>query len=196
MELSEQEIAERAKDQKEKPEEVKKKIAEAELEKETGYAAATLADVAKTVLHAKGQLGKTSGDIVEAMNKVNGVANRDLIEKIKDSKIAKKIIQAGLGSENTSTGETALEQGAQEVSRKENEEGWPSELERRLGEASMNGSGINPAEARQMSPEELKIRVGQAKEEKAKTEQKENYESAQRVLGLNPKSCPDRGERT
>lgn len=195
MELSDRELAEQAKEQKENPEEIKKKVAQAELEKETGYTAATMAEVAKTVLNARDQLGKTNGDIVDAMGKVDGVANRDLIEKMKDSKIAKKIVQAGLGSEHTSTGEAALEQGAQEVSRKENEEGWPSELERRLGEASMNGSGINPAEARKMTPEELKTKVEQAKEEKAKTEQKENDESAQRVLGINPKNRPDRGGR-
>jgi len=164
--LSEEEkkVADRAADKKISKEDAKKEVAREEVKSQTGYSAESMAEVGKTVLHANDSLGKESGKAANDLGQVKGNAVEGMLEKMTDSKVAKKIVQAGLGSEFMSTGEGGLEQGARTVLEKSKQLGEAAGMEAMLAEAAIYGKGMTMDELKKLTPDKLKEVVDKAKQ--------------------------------
>ena len=157
--LSEEErkIADKAADKKISKEDARKEVARETVKEETGYSADALADVGKKVMHA-GESADKKGDATKAaarMSEIKGGAVEGMLEKMVDSKVANKIVQAGLGSEFTSTGASGLEQSARTVLEEIKKYGGENGMENMLTTAALNGT-LTLDQIRQLTPEKLK----------------------------------------
>jgi len=157
--LSEEErkVADRAAEKKISKEDAKKEVARETVKEETGYSADALADVGKKVMHAGESAGKT-GDADKAaknMTEVKGGAVEGMLEKMSDSKVANKIVQAGLGSEFTSTGASGLEQSARTVLEEIKKYGGEKGMEDMLTSAALNGT-LTLDQIKKLTPDKLK----------------------------------------
>ena len=173
--LSEEEkkVADRAIDKKISKEDAKKEVAREEVKSRTGHSAEAMAEVGRTVLHANDSLGKESGKAANDLGQVKGNAVEGMLEKMTDSKVAKKIVQSGLGSEFMSTGEGGLEQGARTVLEKSKQLGEAAGMEAMLAEAVIYGKGMTMDELKKLTPDKLKEMVDQAKQNQVGTPDKD-----------------------
>ena len=90
--LSEEEkkVADRAIDKKISKEDAKKEVAREEVKSHTGYSAEAMAEVGRTALRANDSLGKDAGRAMHDLGQVKGSAVEGMLEKMTDSKVAKK----------------------------------------------------------------------------------------------------------
>lgn len=162
----EKKVADKAADKKISKEEAKKEVAREDVKKETGYSAESMAEVGKTVLHANESIKrpddpqKTAGKMAQ----VKGNAVEGMLEKMVDPKVAQKIVQAGLGSEFTSTGASGLEQGARTVLEESKKFGGEKGMEKMLADAALQGV-LTLEEIKRLTPAKLKETVDRLKTE-------------------------------
>ncbi|MBQ7413800.1 MAG: hypothetical protein IJV07_06010 [Alphaproteobacteria bacterium] len=153
----EKKVAKKASEKKISKDDAKKEVAREEVKSQTGYSAESLAEVGRTVLKTQDSFSKPdSAQTADNMKKVKGNAVEGMLEKMVDPKVAKKIVQAGLGSEFASTGESGLEQGARTVLEKQREFGGSEGLSGLLAKMVLFGKGMSLEEIRKLTPDKLK----------------------------------------
>jgi len=164
----EKEVAKTAAKDKSSKEEAKKKVAKKVVKKETGYDAETLAQVGRNALDAKDTMEKPTevGQTTEALNRVRGEGVKDMLGKIKDTRIAENVVKAGLGAMHASTTAGGLNEGAKTVLEKGEEVGGGAGMEDLLKQAVLYGNGmtLNEIKELKMTPDRLKEYVNQLKE--------------------------------
>lgn len=173
----EKKVAKKATEKKISKEDAQKEVAREEVKSETGYSAEALASVGRTVLKTQDAFSRP--DVVEAtgqMKHLKGNAVEGMLEKMTDSKVAQKIVQAGLGSEFVSTGAGGLEQGGRTVLEKQREFGGAEGMEGLLAKMVLFGNGMSLEEIRKMTPEKLK-EVTEQLAQKQKSENSEKPEN-------------------
>ena len=156
--LSEEErkIADRAADKKISKEDAKKEVARETIKDETGYSANALADVGKKVMHAGQSAGQDApGKTDKNMAELNGGAAKGIVEKMTNSKVAEKAVQAGLGPEFTSTGASGLEQNARLVLEEIQKYGGEKGMENMLAGGALNGI-MTLDQLKQLTPDKLR----------------------------------------
>ena len=153
----EKKVAKKASEKKISKDDAKKEVAREEVKSQTGYSAESMAEVGRTVLKTQDSFSKPdSVQTADNMKKAKGNAVEGMLEKMVDPKVAKKIVQAGLGSEFTSTGESGLEQGAKMVLEKQREFGGSEGLSGLLTKMVLFGKGMPLEEIRKLTPDKLK----------------------------------------
>lgn len=169
MSEREQKVAERSAEKKISKEDAEKEVARESVKEKTGYDANALAEVGRSTLNTKDALERP--DLKEAskeMERIQGNAVGDMLEKMTDGKVAEDVVKAGLGSAHLSTGKSGLEQGARTVLEKMNEFGSASDMRQLLADAALYGNGMSIEDAKNMTPEVLREKVEALKEKAPK----------------------------